>query len=447
MTVNLPRRTFLKGLGVSLGLPLLEVMSPVGRRTLQAAEQVAAGTPARRMAFVFFPNGAIIPSWKPEQTGRDFKFSETLSVLEPHREYLNVITGLAQDNGRAKEDGAGDHARSAATFLTGARPLKSSDEIRLGISVDQQAAMKIGHLTRLPSLELGLEPSRNAGNCDSGYSCAYSSNISWKSSTTPMGKEIVPKMAFERLFGEGNTSTEAAAEREFYRRSVLDVVASDATRLMRRVSQADRRKLDEYFSSLRDLERRIEAAPVTLTENAPKLDLPDDRPSDLTQHIRLMYDIMVLAFQTDTTRVATFMLANDGSNRTYEQVGVTDGHHNLSHHRNDAEIMAKLQKIDQYLVSQFGYFLDRLRATPEGEGNLLDQSMIMYGGGLSDGNRHNHDDLPILLAGKAGGSIDTGRHIVCGSETPLNNLFVSLLDRMGAGVDRLGDSTGRLTEL
>jgi hypothetical protein len=437
----LPRRTFLRGVGgAALSLPLLDAMGPM--RAFAAETQAAP----LRMAFISFPNGAIMPSWKPSGTGETFELSPTLEPLAKVKDDLLVISGLAQDNGRAKGDGPGDHARSASTFLTGAHPVKTAGEdIRVGISVDQAAAEKVGHLTRLPSLELGIEKGRQAGNCDSGYSCAYSNSISWKSPTTPMAKEINPRLAFLRLFGDRSGGRDL--QRDFYRKSILDLVAADAAKLKSDLGRTDQRKVDEYFTSVRELELRIAHAEQQTLEQIPDFKVPDGVPSDLEEHIRLMYDLMALAFQTDVTRIATFMLANEGSNRAYRMVGVNEGHHELSHHRNDEDKIAKIRKIDHFLITQFAYFLEKLKSIPEGEGNLLDNSMIVYGSGLSDGNRHNHHDLPVLLAGKAGGTIRTGRHMQLEGEVPLNNLFLSMLDRMGAQVESIGDSSGRLGAL
>lgn len=443
---SLARRTFLRGTGALLGLPLLEAMI---RSTAHAA--AASAKPPVRLAFIFFPNGAIMDSWKPQSVGADYELPATLEPLAALRERFNVVSGLAQDNGRAKGDGPGDHARSAASFLTGAHPVKTAGaDIKVGISADQAAAEQIGHLTRLPSLELGIERGRPAGSCDSGYSCAYSNSISWKNATTPVAKEIQPRLVFERLFGSPDKTAQNAS-RDFYRQSILDLVSEDVTRLQTRVGEADRRKLDEYFTGLRELEQRIQKAEADARETAgaarPKLAVPEGTPGDLEQHVRLMFDLMTLAFQTDTTRVATFMLANEGSNRAYGAAGVTDGHHQISHHQNDQEKIAKLRKIDRFLVSQFAYFLDKLSQVHEGEQSLLDHSLVLYGSGLSDGNRHRHDDLPIVLAGQAGGRIATGRHVKLERETPLNNLFLTMLDCAGAKVPQLGDSTGLLSGL
>lgn len=440
---RLERRTFLKGLGLSMGLPLLEAMIP--DRLARAAS--ANRTPVR-MAFVFFPNGAIMPSWTPSDAGENYKLSKTLEPLAEFKGDMNVLTGLAQDNGRAKGDGAGDHARCASSYLTGAHPRKTSGaDIRVGVSVDQVAAQKVGDRTKLPSLELGIEKGRNAGNCDSGYSCAYSSNISWKTATTPMAKEIHPRLVFERLFGDAEQSEEGRERRDFYRKSILDLVANDADKLKSKLGITDRRKLDEYFSSVRDLERRVIRAEQEAERIRPDFDVPDAIPRDYQQHVRLMFDLMVLAFRTDTTRIATFMLGNAGSNRSYRMVGVSEGHHQISHHRDKRELIDKIQKIDEFLVGEFAYFLRKLKSVEDGAGTLLDHSMIMYGSGLSDGNRHQHHNLPVVLAGGGGGTIRTGRHISTSSETPLNNLFLSLLDRVGANVEKLGDSSGRFAAL
>ncbi len=440
---GLPRRTFLKGLGLSMGLPLLEAMQPA--TSLAAAANTSHPT---RAAFVFFPNGAIMPSWTPSGEGSDYKLSETLQPLAKFKDELNVLTGLGQDNGRAKGDGPGDHARCASTFLTGSHPYKTSgDNIKVGVSVDQAAAKSIGHLTKLPSLELGIEKGRNAGNCDSGYSCAYSSNVSWKTATTPMAKEIHPRLVFERLFGSDQDKSAGQAERNRDRKSILDLVARDAAVLQKRLGKTDRQKIDEYFDSVRELEKRVVRAEQASKQERPEFAVPESIPRDMREHVRLMYDLMVLAFQTDSTRIATFMVGNAGSNRTYPMVGVNSGHHSLSHHQNKEDKIDKLKKIDKFLATEFAYFLGKLQSVREGQGTLLDHSMILYGSGLGDANRHDHGRLPMVLAGKGNGTIQTGRHITYKSEEPMNNLFLSVLDRLGAKVDKIGDSSGRLKAL
>lgn len=442
---KLPRRTFLKGVSATLGLPLLEAMLPANG---WAADR--ANIP-NRMSFVFIPNGVVMSDWKPTSEEADWQLTPTLEPLANVKDRLCVMSGLAQDNGHAKGDGAGDHARSAAVFLTGAHPVKTDGaDIKAGVSVDQIAAEKFGSLTRLPSLELGTEAGRNAGQCDSGYSCAYSNNISWKTPTTPMSKEINPKLVFERLFGslDDRASARDREKRDFYRKSILDAITEDAGQLSQKLGRTDRRKLDEYFTSVREIEQRIARSQEgSGKDRVPDLELPRGIPKELDDHLRLMFDLLALAFETDSTRIATFMLANEGSNRSYPMVGVNDGHHHLSHHQKKDENLSGLRKIDKYFISHFARFLERLKATPEGDGNLLDHSMIVYGSAISDGDRHNHNDLPILLAGGGSGTITSNRHVVYPKNTPLNNLFLSMLDRMNAGVEQLGDSTGRLDRL
>ena len=436
---TLNRRTVLKGFGCALGLPLLEAMLPTRARA------AAEGKPPVRMAFVTFPNGAIMDAWRPQGEGTSYELSPTLQPLAEVKSDITLFTGLAQDNGRAKGDGAGDHARSSASLLTGAHPVKTSGaNIRVGQSVDQAAAERIGHLTRLPSLEIGIERGRDAGGCDSGYSCAYSNNVSWKDASTPMAKEINPRLVFERMFGK-SADGKSLARRTRVRQSVLDLVSEQAADLKGRLGSADQQKVEQYFTSVREIEQRIARAAENKEVATPDIDVPEGMPGDLVEHIRLMYDLMALAFQTDTTRIITFMTANEGSNRSYKMVGVNNGHHELSHHRNDEDKVEQLKKIDLFLMTEFAGFLKKLKNIPEGAGSLLDSCMVLYGSGLSDGNRHRHDDLPIVLAGRAGGTISAGRHVVLESETPLNNLFLSMLDRMNAGLPSLGDSTGRLT--
>ena len=434
----LHRRMVLRGIGTGLALPLLESMLPA-----QALAAGAAQTAPVRMACLFFANGAIMDKWKPTGEGKDFQLSPTLEPLAEMKDDLLIIGGLAQHHARANGDGAGDHARNASAYLTGAQPKKTSGaDITVGQSIDQAVAEKIGSQTRLPSIELGIDRGRNAGSCDSGYSCAYSSNISWKTASTPCSKEVNPRAAFERLFGNPQNAADMERRRR-NRKSILDFVSEDANRIQQAVSGADRQKLDEYFSSVRDIEQRVGRADNGPKE-VPELNLPDGVPPELAAHMNLMFDILVLAFQTDSTRVATLMVADAGSNRTYPEIDVRDGHHEMSHHQKDAHKIEQIAKIDKYLVERFGYFLQKMKSTSEGESNLLHNSMILYGSAISDGNQHNHDDLPIILAGRGGGTIDSGRYVLLPEETPLNNLFLSMADRMGAKLDSLGDSKGML---
>ncbi len=437
------RRTLLRGAGLLMGVPLLEAMTPVAKSGFAAAAE--AGAAPVRMACLFVPNGVIMPNWKCEGQGDNWQLSPTLSSLEYVKSKINVITGLTHDNGRGKQDGAGDHARCAATYLTGARPLKTSSRVKLGVSVDQIAANGLADKTRLPSIELGLTASRGAGSCDSGYSCAYSSNISWRSETQPMAKETIPRLAFDRMFSSGDS--QQRRETNFVRQSILDLVSEDARRLMKQVGDTDRRKLDEYFSGVREVELRIQRTEQQDQAAMPDFNVPYGRVEAFREHCRLMMDLMVIGFQTDTTRVATFMLDNAGGNRSYNEIGVKEAHHGLSHHRNQEDTVAKIAKIDHYLVEQYAYFLEKLNSIHESGGTLLDNCMVLYGSGISDGNRHRHDDLPIVLAGGAGGRIRTGRLIDAAEETPMGNLFLSMLDVMGTPAEAIGDSTGRLSEL
>lgn len=444
-TNRLSRRTILRGLGVSLALPWLESV---------AAPAIAAGSsvPPQRMGFIFVPNGVHLPDWTPERAGYRFDLPHILQPLAPVQDDLMVISGLTHDKGRANDDGAGDHARSASVFLTGAQPRKTDgSDIRSGISVDQVAAQAAGKATRFASLELGCEPGRSAGGCDSGYSCAYSSNISWSSESTPVGKETNPRFVFQRLFGDGTPASQDknAQRREALKQSILDYISDDARQLQAKLGQEDKRKLEEYLNGVREVEQRIQR-----TDDEPKISvdvdyaIPRGVPDDYGEHIRLLCDMMVLAFQTDRTRICSFMFADAGSNRSYRQINVRDGHHDLSHHRGDQEKHAKIRDINRFHVAQLSYLLQKLKSTPDGQsGNLLDNSMICYGSAISDGDRHNNENLPIVLAGHGGGSIDTGRHVHVTPETPMCNLFLSMLDRFGTPVDFVGDSTGRVSEL
>jgi hypothetical protein len=435
------RRTLLHGLGVSLALPWLEAMVPLAR---------AISTPEKkspvRLAWLYVPNGKHMPDWTPKEEGANFTLTPTLSPLSKVKDDLLVLTGLTADKARPHGDGGGDHARALAAFLTGSQPRKTDGtDIRAGISADQVAAGRVGHLTRLPSLEIGGEPGAMAGNCDSGYSCVYSSTMSWRSATTPVPKEVNPKLVFERLFS--TTPDADRARRDARRKSILDFVQEDAASLKNQLGASDQRKLDEYFSCVRDVEQRIERAAKLPPVETPNIKLPPGVPGDVQEHLRLMADLMVLAFQTDTTRVSTFVLNNEGSNRPYSFIGVREGHHDLSHHENNPEKQKKISQINRFHVQQLAYLLERLAGIQEGAGTLLDNCLIAYGSGNSDGNRHNHDDLPILLAGKGGGTVKTGRHLRFPKETPLNNLWLSMLDRVGTEIDQLGDSTGRLLGL
>jgi hypothetical protein len=439
----LSRRTVLRGVGAAVALPWLEAMGPLSS---WAAAPPRARTAPNRLAFLYVPNGINMEDWTPKEEGSGFTLPAILLPLQPVKDHLLVLSNLTADKARPNGDGAGDHARALAAFLTGCQARKTDGtDIRAGVSVDQVAAERIGESTRLSSLEIGCEQGAMAGNCDSGYSCVYSSTMSWRSATQPLPKEVNPKMVFDRLFGSGAGA--GRAKRDALRRSILDFVREDSKELTTRLGPTDRRKLDEYFTSIRDIELRIERA-----ANMPPLKVPEGKkpggiPSSYMDHLKLMCDLLVLAFQADVTRVCTFVLANEGSNRPYRFIGVTEGHHELSHHGNDAKKKGKIREINKFHVSQLAYLLGRLKSIKEGEGTLLDHCMIAYGSGNSDGNAHNHNDLPVLLAGKGCGTIKSGRHIRFPKETPLSNLWVSMLDRANVKVVKLGDSTGALKGL
>ena len=439
---QLSRRTLLRGLGVALPLPWLEAMGPLAAR---AAASPSRSGPPNRMAFLYAPNGQHMPDWTPRGEGRDFELSPIMEPLARLKPKLTVLSGLAADKARPHGDGGGDHARAMAAFLTGAHPKKTDGtSIRNGTSVDQIAAAMVGGETRLPSLEIGADKGAMAGDCDSGYSCVYSSTMSWRSPTQPVPKEVNPKVVFDRLFGDGDP---AAAARAARRSSILDFVREDTHGLERRLAAGDRRKLDEYFTAVRDIEQRIERAAALPPVEPPGMAPPAGIPGDYGEHIRLLCDLLVLAFQADVTRVATFVLANEGSNKPYPFIGVPEGHHDLSHHGGNPEKQAKIRTINLFHARNVAHLLERLDAIPEEDGTLLDHSTIVYGSGIHDGNKHNHDDLPILLAGGGCGTVTTGRHLRFPSETPVSNLWLSLLDRMDASVEHLGDSTGRLAGL
>jgi hypothetical protein len=408
-----------------------------------------AGTPLR-VAFVYVPNGVHMPDWTPGSLGSDFELPPILEPLRQVKDQFLVLSGLVLNPARALGDGGGDHARAMASFLTGCHPRKTDGaDLKAGISVDQLAGQAIGRSTRFASLELGCEGGRNAGDCDHGYSCAYQSNLSWRNESTPVAKEINPRMVFDRLFGrqsavEGATDPARAARQ---RKSVLDFVAEDTGRLKGVLGVSDRRRLDEYLTGVREIEQRISRSSPVVGVGRATYRRPLGIPADYPEHVRLMADLLGLAFQCDLTRVATLVLANDGSNRNYPTIGVPDGHHDLSHHGGDVRKQERIKRINQFHVSQFAYLLQNLKSLNEGSSTLLDQCLIVYGSGISDGNSHSHDELPILLAGHGNGTVKGGRHIRYPRETPLMNLFVSMLHRLGINIRGFGDSTGPLAGL
>ncbi len=441
-TSSLNRRQLLRGFGTVLALPWLESLAP---RAVRAAAAKAALP--MRAAWLYVPNGVNVQEWMPTGEGRDYQLSPALSELSKIKDEFTVLSGLAHDKARSHGNGGGDHARATATFLTGCMPKKTAGaDIHLGESVDQIAARQIGRQTRLPSLELSTDGQRSAGRCDSGYSCAYQFNLAWKSETMPMAPEMDPRLAFERLFGLGSVTMGSGPEAERARktrRSVLDSVMGEAKSLQARAGDADRRKLEEYLDSVREIERRIEQAESVSTK-VPDAARPEGIPERYEDHIRAMMDLLVLAFQTDSTRVATFLLAHDGSNRSFPELGVADAHHALSHHQKDPEKLRKIALIDRFYVRQFGYLIEKLRQATVGEERLLDRTLITYGGGICDGDRHNHDNLPILLAGGKADGLQHGRRWVLNGEVPMTNLHLGILDRLGVKAERIGDSTGVL---
>ncbi len=443
---TISRRTVLRGMGLSVSLPLLDAMVPA-----RAASRLPSGPSPVRMGFVYVPNGIIDlqSEWTPEGDGKGFQFSEITKGLDPFREHLTFLSGLAQVNGRAGPDGAGDHARAGATFLTGVRPVKTEGVgVRAAVSADQIAARKLGELTQFGSLETGVEEASVAGGCDSGYSCAYTNTISWRSPTTPNPVEDNPRRLFERLFGDGDSTNQAERmARLAEQRTILDFVQQDLRRLKAEVGVQDRRKLDEYVDSIRSLEQRIARAEADSERELPDMQRPGGIPGGFAEHAKLMIDLQVLAFQADLTRVTTFMMGREGTWRSYPEIGVPDAHHAMTHHSNDPEKIAKTVLINKHHVSMFAYMLERMRSTPDGDGTLLDHSMLVYGSSIADGNKHTHHDLPIVLAGGGGGRIHGGRHLRYPRETPMNNLLLSMLDLAGVPTERLGDSTGRLEGL
>lgn len=442
---SLARRSFLRGVGATLALPVLDAMTPAFAATSASVSPV-------RAAFLYVPNGIIMKDWKPAATDNPtgFAFPRTLKPLESMRQHVSVLSGLDHYNGQSLGDGAGDHARAGATWLTGVHPKKTEGrDIRAGISVDQILAKELGKNTTLPSLELGLEDVRMVGGCDSGYSCAYSYTLCWSSETTPVPYETNPRAVFERLFGDGDTTDPAARALQARQdRSILDFVREDSKRLGASLGTSDRRKLSEYLDSIREIETRIQKSekPGHLAA-IPSMDQPAGIPPTFEEHIKLMFDLMTIAFQADLTRVITMMIGREGGNRTYRSIGVPDAHHGLSHHFNDPAKIERIQKIDQHHVEMLAHFVNKLSQTPDGNGTLLDNSMVLYGSSISDGNKHEHLDLPTVLCGHGGGSIKGGRHHQFSKGTPMSNLFMTMMDNMGVQPERIGDSTGKVEHL
>ncbi len=434
----LPRRTFLRGVGTSLALPLLDAMVPA--MTAQAKSPAAE---VRRLGFVYVPMGSIIKEWTPRSEGNLSELSPTLSPLEAVKDQVTVLTNLELKNAYP-----GTHATSNAAFLSAAKAKwTESTDYHLGTTVDQVAAKSIGQETQLPSLEMSMDILNTVGQCDNGFACVYQNNLSWSSPTSPLPPEAHPRLVFERLFGDGGTVDERRAA--LHRRaSLLDSVNDEISRLQGNLGGSDRARVSEYLDSVREVERRIQRAEADTADNRlPDLDRPIGVPVEYGDHARLMFDLQVLAFQGDVTRVVTFQLAREASNRTYPEAGVSDPHHPTSHHGNRPEKLAKVAKINHYHVSLLAYFLEKLKATREGDGTLLDHSLYMYGSGMGDPNVHNHKDLPILVAGGAAGRMKGGRHIRYDERTPLANLHLTMLDKVGVRLDSFQDSHGKISDL
>jgi hypothetical protein len=441
---SLPRRTFLRGLGVSLALPMLDSMVPAFTAVAKAAR------PVRRLGCIYVPNGVEMRMWTPRVEGSAFELTPILQSLEPFRDQLLVMSGLADKAAvPLPGEGIGDHARASATWLTGVHVKKTEGpDIRAGVSMDQIAAQVLGKETQLASLELALDSVEVLGACDAGYSCAYANTISWRTPTTPLPMENDPRAVFERLFGASN-STDAAARlaRLKQEKTILDFLTEEVGALEKTLGSHDRQRLGEYLDAVRDVERRIQTAEGQSSRALPVIEQPAGIPDSFEKHCRLMYDLLALAYQADLTRVGTYMISREVSGRSYPEIGVPDGHHACSHHQNDPVKLEKLAKINGYHVKQFAYFLDKLRNTPDGDGSVLDHSIFVYGSGISDGNIHFHLDLPMLMVGGGAGQFKGGRHVRYKNDTPIANLYLSVLDKLGVPTDNFGDSTGKLAYL
>jgi len=445
---KLSRRAALRGFGATVALPFLDAMLPAF-----AAPALQKGAAPGRMAYLYVPNGIVMDQWTPAGGAGSTPVGELpriTSALAPYRNDILILSGLTSDGGRAHGDGPGDHGRAGAAYLTGVHPKKTyGKDIKTGVSMDQIAARNLEGKTRFASLELGCEEGIQGGNCDNGYSCAYSNTISWRTENTPNPPEIRPRAVFERMFGSTDDEKDPAkSQRQAeYRKSVLDLVLGDAQRLKTTLGGDDRRKLDEYLSSIREVEKRIQNTERNNSVNAPTTAPAASIPIDFAEHSHVMLDLLTLAFQTDSTRVITVLLGIEQSPRNYPEIGITEGHHGLTHHQGDRAKIEKVTQINEYHIKQFVYLLDKLKASRDGDGSLLDSSMIVYGSGLADGNSHQHHNLPTVLAGRARGTIRPGRHIRYPNETPITNLYLSMLDRLDVKVESIGDSTGRLEGL
>ena len=437
----LPRRTVLRGLGTALALPMLDAMVPA-----LSGISGRAAEPVRRLGWVYCPNGMAMDAWMPAAK-ESLDLSTTLSPLAPYRDQTVVVSGVAQGQAEALGDGNGEHTRATATWLNGVHPRETEGaDVRAGKTADQIAADQLGRTTPLGSLELAIDQDFLVGSCDNGYSCIYMNTIAWRDETTPLPMQNNPRVVFERLFGDGGST--ADRQSEFKKdRSILDAISSDLARLQREIGAGDQARVAQYLDAVRAIERRIQLSEQKDTE-LPELERPVGIPESYREHVELMFDLTALAYQVDMTRVFTFMLGRELNGRAYPEIGIPDSHHGLSHHRYDPEKLAQLAKINTYHVSLFTHFLDELANTPDGDGSLLDHSLLMYGASLSDSNKHSHFDLPLLLVGGGAGQLKGGRHLQYPRDTPMTNLLVSQLDKAGVRLDDgLGDSTGRLVEL
>ncbi len=438
---HLPRRTFLRGLmGTSVALPLLDAMVPA-----LSAATTSAAAPKTRMGFIYVPHGAVMDKWTPATEAANFEFTPILKPLEPFRDRLTIVTGLANKAAESQGDGGGDHARSAPSYLSGIHPLRTEGEdVRAGTTIDQIAAQKISQDTPLPSLELGIEDTGLVGVCDVGYSCAYMNSIAWRTPTQPLPMEINPRVVFERLFGDGSNAQERLARKQ-EDRSILDSITGEVSHLETGLGQGDRTRISDYLDNVREIERRIQLAEKRASLNVNVPETPIGVPESFEEHAKLMYELQVLAYQAEITRVSTFMIARDLSQRTFPQIGVPEPHHSVSHHGNNPVMIAKLEKINIYHATLLAYFLDRLRSTPDGDGNLLDHSIILYGSSMSNPNEHNHFPLPLLVLGGGCGKMQGNRHLKFPERTPMSNLLLGLIEKVGVERPLLGDSTGMLT--
>jgi hypothetical protein len=438
---HLPRRAFLRSMaGATIALPLLDSMIPS-----MTALAATAANPKSRLGFIYVPHGAVMDKWTPAAEGAGFEFTPILSPLEPFRERVTIVTGLANKAAESQGDGGGDHARSAPSFLSGVHPKRTEGEdIHAAMTIDQIAAGKIGQDTPLPSLELGTEDTGLVGVCDVGYSCAYMNSIAWRTPSTPLPMEINPRVVFERLFGDGSSAAERLAHKQ-EDRSILDSVTQETGRLKKGLGPRDNARIEEYLDNVREIERRIQKAEKQAADTSlPVPETPIGVPESFDEHAKLMFDLQALAYQADITRVSSFMLARDLSQRTFPQIGVPEPHHATSHHGNNPGTIAKLAKINNYHVTLLAYFIAKLKSTPDGDGTLLDHSMILYGSSMSNPNEHNHFPLPLLLIGGGLGQLKGGRHLKYPERTPMSNMLLSVMEKSGIHMDKMGDSTGKL---